>query len=104
MLTNNAGLPEVNPYTERARTDSVHRMHRQRLGQVKAKVDNSPPRRFPHIAANLKKQQMKNGALAVPQMSLSSLARLTHKCLHLSMSRGWSVASRCAGTLCFVRV
>jgi hypothetical protein len=39
------------------------RIHRSKIAQMKASVDNKPPPSYPHLQQNKKKQQLEEGEL-----------------------------------------
>tara|TARA_B110000208_G_scaffold182979_1_gene235225 strand:+ start:37 stop:267 length:231 start_codon:yes stop_codon:yes gene_type:complete len=47
--------------TQQRHRDRTQQLHRERVRNIRANVDNKPPRRHNHLRRNLKKEQMLEG-------------------------------------------
>ena len=58
MYAYRKAMPRVNKHLDDKWVKHCQQMHRKRLKQMKAAIDNKPPPKYVHLVQNLKKQQM----------------------------------------------
>ena len=58
MYAYRKAMPRLNKHLDDKWVKHCQQMHRKRLKQMKAAIDNKPPPKYVHLVQNLKKQQM----------------------------------------------
>ncbi|CAH1792273.1 unnamed protein product [Owenia fusiformis] len=62
--TNQGGFPAGNKLLQKRWAEQAHRLHVQKMHSMKPGLDNSPPKRYPHLVLRLKKVQMEENRQA----------------------------------------